>query len=529
MVPIEVLHVGDSEVTEATAEALEDVNTRFDVETVHTQTAALDRIEGPGGEPAVDCVVSGYEINGGNGLDLLESVREPYPDLPFVLFTDAGSEEIASRAISRGVTDYLARGAETDQHELLAKRVETAVEQSRARARLERLHEVTRQFMREQSSDAICETAVEAVEDVLDFQLGAAWLVRDEQSDGEPELRPVAASERSRDLFDELPTYAPGNSLSWEAFESGEAVFYRDVDEQSDAYDPDTPVQSELILPLGDQGVLNVGSTRRRDIRDLDRSLANLLAANAEAALDRAAREEARARSERELERQNERLEEFVSVVAHDLQNPLNVAEGRLEVAADECDSEFLDGVAAAHDRMERLIEDLLAFAREGETVEDTRPLFLPAMVEDARESADTAGVEIVVETDATVRAEPERLRRLLENLFRNAAEHGVPGQPSPNQPSNTAGGDEQAPDRHVTITVGDLEGGFFVADDGVGVPPEKCDRVFESGYTTSRDGTGFGLSIVKQIADAHDWEVDLVESAAGGARFEFTGVGTVP
>jgi hypothetical protein len=74
------------------------------------------------------------------------------------------------------------------------------------------------------------------------------------------------------------------------------------------------------------------------------------------------------------------------------------------------------------------------------------------------------------------------------------------------------------SPDRTRTL-------GFYVEDDGVGIPPERRDRVFDDGYSTQSAGTGFGLSIVEEIADAHDWTVRVTESAGGGARFEFTGV----
>jgi signal transduction histidine kinase len=75
-----------------------------------------------------------------------------------------------------------------------------------------------------------------------------------------------------------------------------------------------------------------------------------------------------------------------------------------------------------------------------------------------------------------------------------------------------------------VIVTVGDLEDGFYVADDGVGIPPDDREAVFESGYSAD-DGTGLGLSIVRQVATEHGWDVSLTGSDAGGARFEFTGV----
>lgn len=70
---------------------------------------------------------------------------------------------------------------------------------------------------------------------------------------------------------------------------------------------------------------------------------------------------------------------------------------------------------------------------------------------------------------------------------------------------------------------------GFFVEDDGPGSPKSTRATVFESGYTTDEGGTGLGLTIVRQIAEAHGWRVSLRESERGGARFEFEGVELAP
>jgi len=208
--------------------------------------------------------------------------------------------------------------------------------------------------------------------------------------------------------------------------------------------------------------------------------------------------------SERELQRQNERLAEFASIVSHDLRNPLDVAQGHLDLVREECDSDRIDSVERAHERMETLIDDLLTLAREGNAVEGRTVVDLASVVEACWKTVETERATLVVETDRTVSADRSRLRQLLENLVRNAVEHGGDG---------------------VTITVGDLPDGFYVADDGPGVPSDRREAVFERGYTTSERGTGFGLPIVRETARAHGWSVRVVESQAGGARFEITGL----
>jgi len=149
---------------------------------------------------------------------------------------------------------------------------------------------------------------------------------------------------------------------------------------------------------------------------------------------------------------------------------------------------------------MDELINDLLTFAREGETATDTEPLGLAPLVESCWRNVETAETDLVVESDRTVRADRSRVQQLIENLFRNAVEHG---------------GD--------VVTVGDLADGFYVADDGPGIPEADREAVFEAGHSTTHDGTGFGLAIVGQVAEAHGWDVTVTESADGGARFEVT------
>ncbi|WP_144924077.1 two-component system sensor histidine kinase NtrB [Halorubrum salsamenti] len=211
-----------------------------------------------------------------------------------------------------------------------------------------------------------------------------------------------------------------------------------------------------------------------------------------------------RKRREEALRENNERLEEFASIVSHDLRNPLNVAQGRLDIAREAHDSEHLDAVADAHDRMETLIDDLLTLARDGEGVEETERVPLRELAEACWEGVETAAASLRVETDRAVSADRSRLRQLFENLMRNAVEHA---------------GDD------VTVTVGGVDGGFYVADDGPGIPESDRETVFETGYSTNEDGTGFGLEIVETVAAAHGWDVRVTDAAGGGARFEFTGV----
>ena len=236
-------------------------------------------------------------------------------------------------------------------------------------------------------------------------------------------------------------------------------------------------------------------------------------------------------RARRELERQNERLDEFASVVSHDLRGPLSVAQGYLSLAREDYDSQELERAADAVERMGVLVDDLLALAREGEAVGETTPVDLGDAAERAWDGLGQVG-RLEIESSPTVEADPSRLRELLENLFRNAIEHGSSDvAPTGLDEVVEEGGVDAASDEEaeITVRVGALKGrdGFYVEDDGRGIPESEREKAFESGYTTSEEGTGFGLAIVRTISEAHGWSVELGESDSGGARFEFvTGPG---
>lgn len=209
-------------------------------------------------------------------------------------------------------------------------------------------------------------------------------------------------------------------------------------------------------------------------------------------------------RAQEALKQRTQELEDFANVVSHDLRNPLNVASGHLDLLAAEHESPHIEAIRNAHERMQELIENILMLARQGKTIDETEPVALDVCVEESWATVETANATLDVETTKTVAADESRLRQLFGNLIRNAVEHG---------------------DDNVTITVGDLDSGFYVADDGPGISAGEREQVFEAGHTTTESGTGFGLSIVREIVDAHGWEINITESKTGGACFEILGI----
>jgi len=396
--------------------------------------------------------------------------------------------------------------------------------------RLRALQETTEALLKETSPVAVADEVVAAAEDVLGFPLATVFVpvhadvaiadvavdAHDAGSDagddandvgtrGDEDVAmvPVASSERADALFDPVPAIGR-ESVAWTAYESGDARVFADVSDAGDAFDPATPARAEVVLPLGAHGALVLGRTDPGEPEEDAVDLAKVLASATETALDRVDREQRLRARERELERQNERLAAFAGVVSHDLRDPLNAASMQVELLrANGVDNEYVDRLDDVHDRMNALVEDVLTLARDGRTVGDTEPVDVAAVARDAWETAGVPTATLDVADDlGRVDADPERFRTVFENLLGNAVHH--------------AGED-------VAVTVGALpdDAGFYVADDGPGIPESDRETVFEHGYTDSVDGTGLGLAIVRSIAGAHDWTVAVAERDAGGARFE--------
>ncbi|WP_229120796.1 PAS domain S-box protein [Halapricum desulfuricans] len=211
-----------------------------------------------------------------------------------------------------------------------------------------------------------------------------------------------------------------------------------------------------------------------------------------------------RKRRERQLRQQLEQFEHFGSVLSHDLRTPLETARGRLELFRETGDGDHLDAAETALGRLDELIGDLSSVLREAEIVTDVRSVSLVDAVESVWVGLESEDATLAIQSDGRIQADETALKRLLENLLKNTFDHG---------------GDE------VTVTVGALPNGFYVEDDGPGIPESERDRVFEAGYTTSEEGSGFGLASVRQIAVSHGWQIAATTGDDGGARFEVTDV----
>ncbi|MFB6126189.1 MAG: sensor histidine kinase [Halolamina sp.] len=371
--------------------------------------------------------------------------------------------------------------------------------------RLEALHEATRELMSADDAEAVAKIAAQTTENVLGFPLNS---VRFYESDPD-RLVPGAVSDAVAELSPEgRPTYERGETIQWQALDSNGVLVFQDVRDIDDDVDR-TGDGSIVMVGLGGRGVLTMGTQEHGAVSPTDEQLARVFGANVEVALELVERTGQLREQKAQLTRQNGRLNRFASVLSHDLRNPLNVASGTVELAAESVAdgdaTDRLDTAIAALERMDCLIEQTLTLAREGKTVEEPEPVALGTVAREAWRTVDAPEATFTLTAaadDRTLAGDPERLRTVFENCFRNAVEHGGPD---------------------ITVTVGTLAeaAGFYVADDGPGISEDVGDEVFEFGVSGADDGTGFGLAIVAEIVDAHGWDVTAAGDEDDGARFE--------
>lgn len=421
-----MLHVADEPC--ADLQAAFDDRERFRVERTATPAEAFVEL----GDGA-DCIVCDPGVGEEESVEFLRAVREDRPDLPFVLFPWDGSEELASRAVAAGVTDYLPKDPGADGWRL-ADRVEAAVRRYRSvteagasrtrfraladglahaiveidpestvrfanravedvfgyapeaiegesltrlmperlrdrhrrglrryhragertldwrsvefyglhadghevpleitfceyarggreryigivrdvterKRRLRKLRELqaaTRDLMEAEDHESVCEVAFMTARDVLGYPLTGVWLYDPDVE----RLRPVATPRGFEEAFDvgEVPTYVPGDP-AWQAFSKRETRV-RDVDADRTT-DSDPPIRRELIAPLGEHGVMIHRSPSADAFSESDVRFTGILAANAEAALNRADREQEILRQRDDLDALN-RLNELI-------------------------------------------------------------------------------------------------------------------------------------------------------------------------------------------------------------------------
>ena len=460
--PIRVLHVDDDQIFGRSIKRyFERSDEEISIFFAESAKEGLGVLE----EEEIDCIVSDYDMSGMTGLEFLRTVRIDRQEIPFILFTGKGSEEIASDAISAGVTDYLQKETGLEQFSVLAMRIKTAVAQYRFEKEIEETRERF-QLLIEASTDV-----VSIVDPTGRFQYLS------------PSSKRVLGYEPEELLGEVGFDHAHPDDREHAMVEFAGAVL-----------DPDNIPVVEFRFKHPEKSWIWVESKARNLV---DHPLIGGLVIHTRDVSDRKQREQ-------ELEQQNEWMESIVSTVTDDLKGPLNDAWNSMEQVRDSGKLDYLDTLAEALGDMDYLIDNFLNLALKRSTEVNIETVDVGEVIDEAWSNVRQEDCTIETESLPRVNANRTRLRYLFENLFRNSIDHGGSG---------------------IAIRVGSLEDGFFIEDDGQVIPDEYHENVFEAGFTTREGGHGFGLTIVKGIVDSHGWNIRITSGESDGPRFEITDV----
>ncbi|MFC7072033.1 response regulator [Halovenus rubra] len=384
-------------------------------------------------------------------------------------------------------------------------RKNTADQRQEREKTLSALHDAAKEIGRAEETQQVYNTLIETAKQILEFDL----VVIDVAEDGYLTQEVWSLSHDEREYYERV-SLEEDHLFTVRAYNQQETLIVDDI-RKTDSTPADSEYRSALTTPIGEFGVFQTVTGTIGAFDEHDREFTELLVDHAQVKLRELQEKQTLKDQTAELKAKNERLDAFASVVSHDLRNPLNTIELSLDAARRTGDTEHFDRGRRALDRMNQLLEDLLTLARLGEVINEPEPVPLQRAAKMAWTTLGAEDGEIAIQTTVTIQADQTRLKQVLENLIRNALEHGYT--------------DTDDTEQTVTIVVGSDDDGFYVADDGSGIPEDERSAVFETGYSTTENGTGFGLAIVKEIVEAHGWEITVTESESGGAKFEISGV----
>jgi PAS domain S-box-containing protein len=413
-------------------------------------------------EESVDCIVSDYRMPETTGLELYEMVADQY-DVPFILLTGEGDEEIASRAISMGIDEYLRKQSvrEDEPLKLLVNRIRTIVEQRRAQRKYERLVD--------NSPDEISQVSVDGAILAANETMATAFGVSQSELVGQQLSAFLPDDVAARRLEEGKRAIAAGSAVTFQ-----DSVGVRHF--------------HNIAVPLSTTGEVDSVQLVTREIT-------------------------LQKRNERELEQKSEKLAMINRIVRHDINNDVQLLTAWADRLTDHVDEAGRDTVERIKDTSNHIAE-LTAIARDFvESLEDDTDIVLEridlgstleAEVNKKRTTYEDATIVVDDLPRVEVRAN-ELLASVFGNLLSNAIRHNDTAEPEVRI-------DCRETDTHVSV---------HIADDGPGVPDDRKDVIFGKGSKGPESpGTGVGLHLVYALVEQYGGDVWIEDNEPHGAVF---------
>ncbi|MFB6308935.1 MAG: histidine kinase N-terminal 7TM domain-containing protein [Haloarculaceae archaeon] len=374
--------------------------------------------------------------------------------------------------------------------------------QQRRQDRLEALQTATQEFIRAGTEDEIARLAVDFADGVLDQHAATVFL----REDGW--LRPAAVSDGALELHDESELIIDDHEhVIWQAYEHEERRFY-DIESDPDAQ---TPFSKALLLPLGEHGILGIGTLDSiQEYAPEDRQFAQILARTTQVALDQVQREHELRRSQTSLERRNEQLAFFNGVLRHALRNALLVIRGRAEMLRETVTTDehgHLDRIVEWCEDLSELSEQIRAI-NDTVTATETERLETVALDDLIRERVaeierdhEEATISLDLRESESVLAN-DLAGEVIDSVVLNAINHNDTDEPQIEITTQRAADWIQV----------------RVADDGPGITDEMKETVFERDIGTDQSAEGFGLYFVSVMMDLYGGKVWFEDNDPRGA-----------
>ena len=238
---------------------------------------------------------------------------------------------------------------------------------------------------------------------------------------------------------------------------------------------------------------------------------------------ERKEREYEHERRRAELERSNVELEQFTAVASHDMREPLRMIVSYVDLLAEDLagkldprTEKFMGYVSDGAKRMQRLIDDLLAYSRLNARAQPLVPTSageaLRGVLRDMRPQILESGAEVIYENLPTLLVDPVQLDQLLQNIVHNAIKFRRDDTPRVQVEAQPAGNNFWR---------------FSVQDNGIGIEPKYSQRIFQMFQRLHErgkyEGSGIGLAVAKKIVDRHGGKIWVESTPGEGSTFYFT------
>jgi len=469
---INILHVEDDDDTRNLIKTmLEMQNEMFSIISAKNPEVGMDILDN---NSDIDCIISDYKMPKMNGIEFLKYIRKEYNRLPFILFTGTGSEDIAHTAINNGANDYMQKDFCQNKYELMENRIINFVSEYRTRNKL-----IERSKELEDERNFITQ-AIDGIQDIFYVLETDGTVIRvnkygeefvkkmiDEDSKDNTNIINIFPESQKSQIEKSISTLRGGNDVKMNL------KFKDNKDNRIEIEVKSSPLKDSFGEIIGIVGVAR-DVTKQNEYK-------------------------------RKLKRKNKKLDEFAKIISHDIRNPLSIAKGHLDLYINENETDSsLEKTHNAINRIENILDEVLEITTTDSATLEKKHVNIQYIVNNCWENIDTKDADIHIGTNTIIPLNEKLASRLFENIFKNSIKHGG---------------------KDVKIKIGAIDSGFYIEDDGKGIPSENRNKIFNSAYTTSSSGKGLGLTIVEHVCDAHEWDINVKESESGGARFEITNV----